>query len=815
MNHRRWNCRWIWAATELTRPPKLIGFEGAGSGEEDVFLRRSFSLDEVPERALARITADSRYILYINGTEISRGPIRGDPSKLHYDPVDLASELRRGENTLAIHGRYYAESTSWWVPARSALGLGRRGAIAFELELGPDRWLGSDASWKALLSDAWTPHERGRHPIPIEEVNALHLPVDWELPGFDDSDWPSACEILPLYVGGDARVASPPSNPYGALRRRPIPQLEGQTRTPKILRATLVEGVEATQPPPEAARADEERPILKSFPIDSDWPLTLEGDGTLLVLVDFGEIVSGLVGIELEAPAGAEIELAVRETEIPPQDAGLDPTSPASFRYHTRGDRDRFESFDSMGFRYGLLAIRNARGPILLQRFWVRERLYPVAGGSHFSCSDPLLDRIYEVGKRSVAINAHDAYLDCPSREQRGWTGDAVVHQMVHLTTNSDWGLARWHAQMSNSPRPDGMLPMAAGSDFEATSVTIPEWPLHWIRSLWNLWRYTADRERLQELMPAAENILRWFLPYRGEDGLVCHVDQWVLVDWAALHLSDTSSCLNAQWARALLEFSEISEWLGDAGRTRWARDLHAEIRTAFEIFWDESRGSYVDHAIDGEAQLPMSQHAGATAVWADLVDAQRIPRVLDTITESSRLVRATWMEIVGPGYLVLGAGEPNWDVKEQIVAAQPFYRFIVHDALAKAGRADQIPSLCRDWGEFLERGETSWPELWNGGTHCHGWGSTPTRDLIEYTLGIRPAEPGFAVARIAPRLGDLARAAGAAPTPHGLIHLRVDREAEEIEIDSPVPVDLDRPGKEISRLESGHHLLPWPDEPQ
>jgi hypothetical protein len=458
-----------------------------------------------------------------------------------------------------------------------------------------------------------------------------------------------------------------------------------------------------------------------------------------------------------------------------------------------------------MGFRFGLLAIRGADGPVEVRRLWVRERLYPERPVADFACSDPVLERIHAVGRRSVAINAHDAYLDCPSREQRGWTGDAVVHQMVHLTTNADWGLARWHAEMSDSPRPDGMLPMAAGSDLEAMSVTIPEWPLHWIRSVWNLWRYTGDRDLIARLAPGAERVLRWFLPYRGEHGLVCHVDQWVLIDWAALHLSDTSSCLNAQWARALLEFAEMCDWLGDAGRAVWARGLHAEMRDAFELFWDETRGSYVDHAVAGRPGRPMSQHAGATAIWAGLVPPERVDRVLDTILDATRLVRPTWAEISGQQYLALGPGEPTWDVEQEIVAAQPFYRYVVHDAVASAGRADAIPSLCRDWKTFLDRGETSWPELWVGGTHCHGWGSTPTRDLVQYTLGIQPAEPGFGRARVAPRLGDLEWAAGAAPTPHGPLHVRAGRGT--VEIESPVPVDLDLPGRDPEALAAGRHV--------
>ncbi|MER6878124.1 hypothetical protein ABT279_49050, partial [Amycolatopsis sp. NPDC000673] len=49
-----------------------------------------------------------------------------------------------------------------------------------------------------------------------------------------------------------------------------------------------------------------------------------------------------------------------------------------------------------------------------------------------------------------------------------------------------------------------------------------------------------------------------------------------------------------------------------------------------------------------------------------------------------------------------------------------------------------------------------------------------------------------FARARIAPRPGALARVAGAVPTPHGLVEVRLDR--SELAVSSPVPftVELD-----------------------
>ncbi|MCB0160648.1 MAG: hypothetical protein KDD83_21095, partial [Caldilineaceae bacterium] len=89
---------------------------------------------------------------------------------------------------------------------------------------------------------------------------------------------------------------------------------------------------------------------------------------------------------------------------------------------------------------------------------------------------------------------------------------------------------------------------------------------------------------------------------------------------------------------------------------------------------------------------------------------------------------------------------------------------------------------------------------------HVHGWSSTPTRDMIFYTLGVTPAEPGYGVAHIAPRLGDLAWAKGSVPTPHGLIH--VDARAGGVTVTSPVPVVVDLPGRAPQHLAAGTHTI-------
>ena len=53
-------------------------------------MRRELELPCKPERALCRVTADSRYILYVNGSVVCRGPQKGDGQVWFYDEIDLS-----------------------------------------------------------------------------------------------------------------------------------------------------------------------------------------------------------------------------------------------------------------------------------------------------------------------------------------------------------------------------------------------------------------------------------------------------------------------------------------------------------------------------------------------------------------------------------------------------------------------------------------------------------------------------------------------------------------------------------------------------
>src|ERR1700686_5334835 len=64
--HREWTASWITHPTAPLRDPLVLHF------------RRAFTINPVPAAYLVRVSADNRFILYVNGKRVGEGPARGD-----------------------------------------------------------------------------------------------------------------------------------------------------------------------------------------------------------------------------------------------------------------------------------------------------------------------------------------------------------------------------------------------------------------------------------------------------------------------------------------------------------------------------------------------------------------------------------------------------------------------------------------------------------------------------------------------------------------------------------------------------------------
>jgi hypothetical protein len=798
-----WKAQWVSANApegaefSLSPAPVRAPFNRA------IFSTR-FTLGEGSHAGRVRLTADSRYVLYLNGAEVGRGPVRGQPRRLTFDDYDLSEVLRDGENTLVVVVTYYGQPNSFWQPAVPNISLGSQGVLALEAEV-DGTWVATDDTWTCLASGAWTVAEiAGLNGVPVECVDARLLPADWRQgPAASDARWTPAVVVPAIHFGALAR-STPPTDPYGPLRRRQIGSLGGDLRRPvAATRSTLPVGESNEHP---ARAAESYLPAWSAAPqepVGEVIDLELGENDVQHLWFDMGGIVCGFVRFEITAAPGTLFDLAYREKAYDPAKEE-ESTAPAiGARYIARGADDAFDAFESNGFRYAHVVVRGT-GPVSISGFRVQENLYPRVGEATFSSSDPGLDTLYRAGIRTAFLNSHDTFVDCPTREQRAWVGDGVVHQMVHLTTSTDWRLAAWYVQVANSPRPDGILPMSVGGDIEyGGAFTIPDWSLNWVHAVHNLFRYVGDREFLASVLPTVRGILQWYSAYQDDSGVIADVPEWNLVDWSSVLTAGKSSILTALWARALREYSEMSVFVGNGGDAEWADRAWQRAQAGYEQFWDEARGTYIDAIDPRHAVAPTSQIAGAAAIESGLAPRDRWDRIVDRSTDPARLVIRSWIGGDG-GYddgrmaeQLQGIQTIDWDAEAEVVRAEPFMSYLVHDAIATAGRAAELPRALAAWHEFLVDGYDTFGECWGWGTPVHGWSSTPTRDIVQHLLGVVPDAPGFTRARIAPAFGAAESMTGTVPTPFGMISVRID--GTTVEVDSPIPFVVVLPDGEVA----------------
>jgi alpha-L-rhamnosidase len=205
--------------------------------------------------------------------------------------------------------------------------------------------------------------------------------------------------------------------------------------------------------------------------------------------------------------------------------------------------------------------------------------------------------------------------------------------------------------------------------------------------------------------LPVVERVLRWYEPYIDDHGTLSDVPEWNLIDWSSVFSSGRSSLITGLWARGLAEYAEMADWLGNTASAAWARGLWEQAGHGYEDFWDPARGSYIDHIVAGERQPAMSQASGAVAIVSGLAPQDRWAGIVDVITDPPRLVIRSWIGGEDGGYDMTkivehsqGIYRIDWDVDREVVLAEPFFSYVVHDAVAAAGRAERLPELLRRW---------------------------------------------------------------------------------------------------------------------
>ncbi len=153
-----------------------------------VAFRKEFNLASVPAGpAMLHLFADSRYLLWVNGSQILRGPSRFNPKGPEYDSLDIQPYLQAGANSLVVLVHHYAGATSGRIMSHAP-------GLTVLLESGGQEILRTDGSWKSSNSTEYRPSPGAWSSIP-DVIDARLSPGAWTTTDFDDNAWSAASSV--------------------------------------------------------------------------------------------------------------------------------------------------------------------------------------------------------------------------------------------------------------------------------------------------------------------------------------------------------------------------------------------------------------------------------------------------------------------------------------------------------------------------------------------------------------------------------------------------------------------------------------------
>ncbi len=210
MSSRIWKASWIWGGEETSPRNEWRCF------------RRSFTTPtDYCGSAKLHISADSRYVLYVDGQQVGRGPVRSWPKEQFYDTHEIGHLLKPGgEHTIAVLVLHFGVSNFYYV-------RGRGGLIA-EIESNEQTLIATDTNWttQPLAGFQRNAPRMSCQQAFSEIIDARAADDAWIEHGYDDRTWDSATLVGPV---GTA--------PWTKLIPRDIPYLTEEKIYPSALRS--------------------------------------------------------------------------------------------------------------------------------------------------------------------------------------------------------------------------------------------------------------------------------------------------------------------------------------------------------------------------------------------------------------------------------------------------------------------------------------------------------------------------------------------------------------------------------------------------
>lgn len=531
-----WQAKYIW----YQREKNLYDSNLANTW---VYFRKSINItsNENIQNVVARIAADSKYWLYINGELVLReGELkRGEkPNSIYYDEVNIDKHLKEGENTIAILVWYFGKDGFSHVSSGN-------GALLFQSQIGNDTII-SDSSWKTIKSPSYLkdiPVINGRLSEENIYYDASKELEEWYSNSFDDSLWNDAVEI------GNANEL-----PWGVLIKRKIPFFEFSE-----------------------IKEYENLGEYKGKILDKDTLLELKLPYNMQ-LVPY---------LNIEAKEGKKIFITLDEEY---NSLGKENKT----TYITKEGSQEFESPAWINAEKIYYYIPKGTKIISLG---YRQTGYKIDNIGKFSCNDEFYNTLWEKSYNTLRINMRDSYMDCPDRERAEWWADASI-EMEQAIYSLDKQANKLYRKAINTLigwKHDDILLTINPS--KSASMHLPIQMCLSIEGMYEYYLYTGEKDFLEQIYPHVKNyLLSWHI---REDGFVSFENGYALWKWEdSSGNSDYLAAENAWYYYALSKVYNMAIILEKNEDIPYLQERLYIIDEAFNENWWDGNG-YKEWSVD------------------------------------------------------------------------------------------------------------------------------------------------------------------------------------------------------------------------
>ena len=380
-----------------------------------------------------------------------------------------------------------------------------------------------------------------------------------------------------------------------------------------------------------------------------------------------------------------------------------------------------------------------------------------------FRCNDEQINRMWQVGERTLHLTTREFFIDGIKRDRWTWSGDAYQSYLMNYYLYFDSACVRrttWQLR--------GKDPVTAHVN------TIMDYTFYWFLGIYDYYMYTGDRHFVEQIYPRMQSLMAYCLSRTGGQGMMEGLaGDWVFVDWSPQPMDKHGFLAFEQvlFCKSLETMALCARLVENSHDEEEYYRLYSSLRKKLmPTFWDEARHALIHNVVDGKRSKEVTRYANMFAIFFDYFNEEQKQEVAKHVIHNGNVMPIT----------------------------TPYMQFYELEALCSLGNQSEVLTRMKEyWGGMLAHGATSFWEAYDpsvdaeglrpmadhlamygrpyGKSLCHAWGASPVYLLGKYFLGVKPVKPGYEEFEIKPVLGGLEFMEGSVPTPHGEIKVYMD----------------------------------------